>query len=80
MATNQRETVVVSRYWHHPQITVFIMREGIALQMDFEDVVRAIANEVGNPAMIFKKSTLEDRVLVASRSVIEKVKQASAET
>lgn len=40
-------TVVVSRYWHHPEITVSLNEDGIAIEISLDDFCRALANEIG---------------------------------
>jgi hypothetical protein len=74
---NGKYRVVVSRHWLQPNIEIYIEQNGIVMGIGLGDFVRALAIEIGSPAMIFKRKTLEDRVISAAERVIEKVKSES---
>lgn len=70
--------LVVSRRWHQPTITVDVTADSIALTMSFDDVVRALAVELGNPVGILTREQLRVRLEAAAARVVQGVKDASA--
>lgn len=73
-------TLVISRYWKHPQITVKISIERIALEMPVEDLLKALAVEVRSPSTILTRTQLEKELLLHLAPVLEKIKEASSST
>lgn len=76
--TKVKETIHISRHWDSPAILVAVHREGIAIDIKIEDFCKAIVAELSHPAWIFKRGTLEQKVLDAITPVLNKVKEASA--
>lgn len=79
-ATKIKETLHISRHWHSPEIRVALHKEGIAIELSVEDFCKAIVAELEHPAWIFKRGTLEEKVLAAITPVLNKIKQASLYT
>lgn len=69
--------LVISRYWTNPEITVTVRGDGIALDMDLEDFLGALATEMGNPALLVTVNALRTKMQAASVVVCERVKEAS---
>ena len=76
--TKVKETLHVSRHWGNPEIRVAIHREGIEIEINFEDFCMALADEIGSPALIFKKEALCQKIMDSSQVVLSKLKEASA--
>ncbi len=72
-----KETVVISRYWHSPEITVQVMRDGIGIGMSLEDLCRAIVAELPHPAFTMTRKSLEDNILSTLEGVLNKAKDAT---
>jgi hypothetical protein len=72
-------TVVVSRLWHKPEIAIEVSGEGIALGMQFDDVIDALVEELGNPVTILTREQLRVRIKAAAGRVVEGIKAASAQ-
>lgn len=76
--TKLKETVHVSRYWDNPEIRVAIHREGIEIEISLQDFCTALAEEMGSPALMFKKETLAAKLMDSADVVLGRVKEASA--
>lgn len=74
----ERSIVVAARFWHRPAITVALSAEGIRLTMGFDDVVQALAREVGNPALLLTEAQLLTRLRAAAAIVVEGMKERSS--
>lgn len=72
--------IVISRYWHKPKIDVFLMKNGIAIQLTVEDFVKSIAKELGTPKIIFSEKRFQEKLMDAAAQVLEKTKETSAVT
>ena len=75
--TKLKEIVHISRHWDSPEIKVAMHREGIVVEISIEDFCKAIVADLSHPAWIFKRGTLEQKVLAAIQPVLSKVKEAS---
>lgn len=71
--------VIISRYWERPEISVEITQEKIELSMPLTEFVKALAEEMGNPAMLVTQAQLLKRLDIASSVVVSKMKEASRE-
>jgi hypothetical protein len=74
----KNHNIIISRYWHRPKIDVFLMQNGIAIQLTVEDFVKAMSKEIGSPKVIFRQKTLEEKMIDAAAQVLEKAKETSA--
>ncbi len=70
--------VVISRYWHHPQISYRVTNDSISLGTDVRDYLAALVEEIGNPSMIMTKKQLLERLIAASHAVHGRIKESSA--
>ncbi len=77
---DDKVTLVISRYWNHPQIIVKISIERIAIEMPVQDLLKALAAEIRSPSLIFTRSQLEEELLLHLAPVLEKIKEASSLT
>lgn len=72
------EQVTITREWHQPQITTTVTSKEISLSFDLGDYLLALAEEVGNPALLMTQGSLLKRMQEASDRVVAKVKLESA--
>jgi hypothetical protein len=77
MAALAKTVVVVSRYWHQPEIVVGIDHQQIRLELSVEDFCKALVRTIRHPAMLATRSGLEEQLLAATKEVLEQVKEAS---
>lgn len=49
---SERETVVISRHWDNPKITVTVNQDKIAILMQMSDFVDALVAEIGDPRFL----------------------------
>lgn len=75
--TKIKEIIHISRHWDSTAIKVAVHQEGIAIEVTLEDFCKAIVAEISHPAWMFKRGTLEAKILAAIQPVLDKVKQAS---
>jgi len=75
--TGDKTKLVISRHWHHPQITVRITNEKIGIDLDVRDFFKVLLEEIGSPAMLFSKSALEEKMNAAMHRIEERVKEAT---
>lgn len=68
-------TVVVSRRWNNPTITIDVTADEIAIAMPIEQFLEAAALEVGNPVGILTGGQLRNKLLAAAEVVIDAMKQ-----
>lgn len=73
-----KQIVTITRHWSSPEIAIKISDELISLSISLEDYEKALAEELGNPALLLTNKQLKDKLILASRKVIEKVKEESA--
>jgi len=73
-----RTKIVVSRQWAHPSIEAFVHSDAVGARMELNDFVAALAHEVGNPAMIFTKAQMYERLKAAAEAVSAEMKCATS--
>lgn len=71
-------TVLVSRKWHKPEITITVNDEAIGIQMPITEYLKALVAEAGNPTLLTTKAGLERRLQAASEKVVEGMKSETA--
>lgn len=76
-AIEEKTKTVISRHWDKPEITVRITNIGIGIEMNVDDMLKALVEEMGTPAFMFTKDVLKEKLIKAMRSVEQKVKEAS---
>jgi hypothetical protein len=76
----KKHSIIISRYWHRPKIDVFLMQNGIAIELTVEDFIKSIASEMGTPNVALRQKTLENKLIDAACQVLEKVKETSSST
>ena len=57
----ERESVVISRFWHQPEITVTINKDKINVITSLDDFIGAVLTELEDPAMMFEKKRDEGK-------------------
>lgn len=67
--------VIMSRKWKSPEITYTVDGTGISGAMSLEDFISSLAEEVGNPAMIFTRATLLERLQTASTAICTELRE-----
>lgn len=67
-------TVLISRFWNRPEITVDVTDQSIGVAMPLSDFLDALTAETGNPAMILTEAGLRRRLGAASDAVCAKMK------
>jgi hypothetical protein len=72
-----KEKVVISRYWHKPEVEIGIGYQGIQLAISLDDFRKAVFEEMGSVAMTFTKAQLQNQLEKAFTSAIAKVKVES---
>lgn len=77
MDKNEKATLVISRYWNHPQITVKVSDERIKVEMPLDEFLKALVTEVSHPSLILTRSSLEKELLGKLNTVLEKAKEAT---
>ena len=70
--------VVVSRKWHKPNVEAFIDHHEVGTNIDLEDFIKAVVEEVGNPALLLTKAALQKQLLAATEKVLHEMKEATA--
>lgn len=75
--TEDKTKLIISRFWHHPEILVRVTNEKIGIELDIQDFFKIVVEEMGSPAMLFSQSALIEKLNKAMRAVEEKVKEAS---
>ena len=58
--------VVVSRKWTDVQIRAFVTDDAVGAEMMLDDFVKALAAEVGNPALLMTRAQLLEKLQKAS--------------
>lgn len=78
-AVTKVEKLVISRYWDNPQISYMVNADGINITIALDQYLYALAEEIGNPAILMTKAQLLKALYMSSSVVCEKVKQATAQ-
>ena len=71
--------LIISKYWHKPEISINLDNEGIELSVSLTDFIRGLVAEIGSPVMILTTSQLEQRALVAMEKTRLKIQEASTQ-
>lgn len=71
----KKTTVVISRKWHHPQITMSVTDEGIRIEIPLEDFLKALCDEIGKVTWVFTKAEFLRRYDAAVEKVISGIKE-----
>jgi hypothetical protein len=74
----ERLQVVISRHWDRPQIEVTVNREKIAVVMDMQDFIKALAAEMPPTWKTLTKDRRDSALSAAYLKTIEKVKEATS--
>jgi len=78
-----KTVLVQSNYWHNPGIKITLQHDEIApegaihVEADFEDVVKALLNEMDHPIKIWTRQRLESAIRKALETTLEKVKEST---
>lgn len=71
--------LVISRYWHQPQIEVYVDSEQIQVRMPIEDFCKAVVKEISHPVTTLTRAQLEKNILGVLVTVLNKAKEATAQ-
>jgi hypothetical protein len=73
----EKMTVVISRHWESPNISITVNEEKIEVMCKLDDFVNALCDEIGSPSLMFSRKTLRRRAFASMVMAIEKIKQAT---
>lgn len=76
----QKNTIVVSRHWDNPEISVKVYLEGIEVIMSLEDLCKSFAQEVSHPSLTMTRTKLEKNLLASIDTIVQKIKDATNQT
>lgn len=65
--------ITIGRHWHQPQIHVKFDENGVYIELDKEDVIKALVTEIGNPTFKFSKTSIENAI----RNCFLKIQESS---
>lgn len=71
------EILTIMRKWNNPEIKLWIDNQEIGMQIKVDDFIDCLIGEVGSVTTILTRQGIKDRILTASRTVIEAVKRES---
>jgi hypothetical protein len=74
----QKKTIVISRHWHSPEITVTMTDKEINIAVSLEDFIAALATELQHPLKSITRGRLSADLVLAAEAAVEKLKEASA--
>ena len=74
------EMISVTKKYDEPTIYHTVDIEGLKLQISLEDYLTALQHELGSPAFILTKASLDSKLRAASAKVIQSVKDESIKT
>ena len=57
MVQPEREKLVISRYWGHPEITVTVNKDRITVITELNDFLKAVLEELKDPSVLYAQST-----------------------
>jgi hypothetical protein len=69
--------VVISKKFNDHQIHYTLEHDGLELKIELTDYIKALLGEIGSPALLFKKSSLEAKINAASTAILENMKNAT---
>jgi len=69
--------IVISKKYDDHQIHYTLEHDGLQLKISLTDYIKAILKEIGSPALLFKKKSLEAKINAASTAVLEGMKDAT---
>jgi len=77
--------LVQSNYWHNPGIKITLHQDDLApegaihVEVDFEDVIKAILVEISHPFKIWTRASQEKALREAITKVLDKSKHATSQ-
>jgi hypothetical protein len=71
--------VVISKYWHKPEITVYVDSQKIQVQIPIADFCKAMVAEIPHPSITMTRIQLEKQLMSVLDEVLNKVKKVTAE-
>lgn len=89
----EKERIVISRYWDHPEITVTINRDKITVEATLLDFLKALSEELEPspdqrrgwlaakllPEEPSRKQRTTHEILLAANKALEKIKEATCQ-
>ena len=73
----KNKTVVVSRKWNSPTISITVCDKEIRAEMSLADFLVSLAEHVGNPTMLVTKTALKTKLRGAADAVTSEMKSAT---
>ena len=70
-----KKTVVISREWNGPLITVSVNDTSIDVSMSLAEFIDALAEEIGNPMLVVTTAGLRSKMVSAADEVCRKMKR-----
>lgn len=70
--------VIVSRFWHHPEIHLNVTDELISVAMPLDDFIRALVSEAGSPALVMTAAQLQNKLEIAAQKVVSGMKKETS--
>lgn len=72
-----KQTLVISRHWSNPVISVSVRDDGISLECSLDEFLLALAEELKHPLMSLTKGRMLVDLQAAKDVVLGKIKEAS---
>jgi len=68
------EMVIISKRFHNPEIKYTVVHDALSLEISLDDYLKALISEIGSPLWMLTPASLEKKLLAASASVIQDMK------
>ena len=75
----EKVSLVISRHWNNPTITVAVNQDQIQLFADIGSFAKGVLAELPHPAKVWTRAQMESALLTALVKAVEKVKDASSQ-
>lgn len=76
--SSDKMSVVISRHWNNPQITITVNREKIELVMTLEQFIDSLISELDNKKIILTtKNKMDKKIKKTAKNVILKVQEST---
>lgn len=76
--SSDKMSIVISRHWNNPQITITVNREKIELVMTLEQFIDSLISELDNKKIILTtKNKMNEKIKKTAKNVILKVQEST---
>ena len=72
-----KQRIVVARKWENPEILAFMSDKEVGASMDLVSFLSALAQEVGNPTLLFSTQGMLKKMLEASETIQKEMKEST---